>query len=78
MRSTTNWLMELTPEEGDQVLKFLDSHKEQNHKDGYNPECLLCRATSRISLGRDYGYSAIWDGTKKELVQELAKKVKNR
>jgi hypothetical protein len=69
-RTTVNWLLELTPEEGALVLAQVDAHRAAaGHKDGYDHTCLLCRAGSRISLGRDYGWSALWPETQ-ELIKE--------
>ena len=68
MRNTTNWLLELTPDEGGLVLVAVDQHRNlKGHKRGYDEKCLLCRAGSRISLGRDYGYSSLWPETKAEI-----------
>jgi hypothetical protein len=67
-RRTTNWLLELTPEEGKLVLALVDAHgKADDHKDGYDYTCLLCRAGSRISLGRDYGWAALWPETQEQI-----------
>ena len=74
-RSTTNWLLELTPEEGELTLALVDAHrKADNHKDGYDHTCLLCRAGSRISLGRDYGWAALWPDTQDQILRSRAER----
>jgi hypothetical protein len=79
-RKTTNWLLELTPEEGDLVLKELDKHRSRSiitfmqHKDGYDEQCLLCRACSRISLGRDYGYDSLLPETQRAIQARIEQK----
>jgi hypothetical protein len=69
VRDTTNWLLELTDDEGKGVLRFLDVHKQVGHRDGYDDKCLLCRATSRISLGRDYGIKSMQPETVKQILR---------
>lgn len=48
-----SWLCELTPFEGEALLFVLDEHLKTVHGK-YEPNCMLCQARSRISLGRDY------------------------
>lgn len=47
------WLCELTHEEGAELLLLLDEHLQKHG--GYQSDCHLCRARSRISLARDFG-----------------------
>ena len=67
-RDTTNWVMELEPIEGDKVLEYLKTHQHANGRNAYDHTCDLCRAMSRISLGRDYPLrSALRPETIKEI-----------
>ena len=75
-RTTDNWVLELTPEEGALVLALVDAHKAAlGHKLGYDPECELCRAGSRISLGRDYGHNGLWPETLTKIKEDLNEKM---
>lgn len=65
MRDTTNWVCELTQEEGEAIIKLLDTHECRDQH--FDSNCPICRATSRISLGRDYGARTLLPDTKEEI-----------
>jgi hypothetical protein len=70
-----NWICELTPEEGRLLLNLLEKNRRE-HGGRYDPDCLLCRAQSRISLGRDYGFDGLQAETKEHIRDVIRKEGK--
>jgi hypothetical protein len=62
------WIVELLREEGEALLAVLDAHLKAH--DGYKSDCALCRARSRISIGRDYGALQGLTPEAKKLIKE--------
>lgn len=66
-----NWVLELTPGEGRALLEVLDRRLKMKHSE-FEPRCPLCRARSRISLGRDYGFGGLLPETR-EVITSLVR-----
>jgi hypothetical protein len=64
------WIVELQREEGEAVLSVLDTHQKAHG--WYDHTCALCRARSRVSIGRDYtALQGLTPEAKKQVKEEL-------
>lgn len=48
------WIVELPNDEGEALMELLNDHLGPDGRGHFDHECAVCRARSRVALGRDY------------------------